>query len=46
VAVDAYVAKAYWNLDAVSLPYLKLAEKRGLGRADFENVLTKISHLD
>ena len=45
VAVDAYVAKAYWNLDAVSLPYLKLAEKRGLGRADFENVLTKISHL-
>jgi len=45
VALDAYVAKAYWNLDADALPYLKMAEKRGLGRADFEHVRTKFSQL-
>ena len=43
VALDAYVAKAYWNLDADAMPYLKLAEKRGLGRSDFEHVRTKFS---
>jgi uncharacterized protein (DUF362 family) len=45
VALDAYVAKAYWNLDAASLPYLGMAEKRGLGRMDFENVRTKVSRV-
>jgi len=45
VALDAYVAKAYWNLDADALPYLKLAEKRGLGRLDFEHVRSKFSQL-
>ena len=45
VALDAYVAKAYWNLDAAALPYLQMAERRGLGRADFENVRTKFSQL-
>jgi uncharacterized protein (DUF362 family) len=45
VALDAYVAKAYWNLDAASLPYLAIAEKRGLGRADFENVRMKASRV-
>jgi uncharacterized protein (DUF362 family) len=45
VALDAYVAKAYWNLDADALPYLKLAERRGLGRAEFEQVRTKFSQL-
>jgi len=45
VALDAYVAKAYWNLDADALPYLKLAEKRGLGRADFEHVRTRFSQV-
>ena len=35
VAMDAYVAKAYWNLESAPLPYLKLAEQRGLGRVDF-----------
>jgi uncharacterized protein (DUF362 family) len=45
VALDAYVAKAYWNLDAAALPYLRMAEKRGLGRADFENVRTKFSQI-
>jgi uncharacterized protein (DUF362 family) len=43
VALDAYVAKAYWNLDADAMPYLKLAEKRRLGRSDFEHVRTKFS---
>jgi uncharacterized protein (DUF362 family) len=43
VALDAYVAKAYWNLDADAMPYLKLAEKRGLGRSDFEHVRTRFS---
>ncbi|MGA1981922.1 MAG: DUF362 domain-containing protein [Acidobacteriaceae bacterium] len=45
VALDAYVAKAYWNLDADALPYLKLAEKRGLGRVDFEHVRTRFSQV-
>jgi uncharacterized protein (DUF362 family) len=45
VALDAYVAKAYWNLDADALPYLKLAERRGLGRADFAQVRTKFSQI-
>jgi uncharacterized protein (DUF362 family) len=38
VALDAYVAKAYWNLDAAALPYLGLAQKRGLGAVDFAKV--------
>jgi uncharacterized protein (DUF362 family) len=45
VALDAYVAKTYWDLDADALPYLKLAERRGLGRADFAQVRTKFSQL-
>jgi uncharacterized protein (DUF362 family) len=38
VALDAYVAKAYWNLEAAELPYLKLASDRGLGTAAFESL--------
>ncbi len=45
VALDAYAAKAYWNLDGDSMPYLKLAEERGLGRSDFEHVRTKFSQV-
>jgi uncharacterized protein (DUF362 family) len=45
VALDAYVAKAFWNLDADAMPYLKLAERRGLGRTDFEQVRTKFSQI-
>jgi uncharacterized protein (DUF362 family) len=45
VALDAYVAKAYWNLDADAMPYLKLAERRGLGRTDFEQLRTKFSQI-
>ncbi len=42
VALDAYVAKAYWNLEASALPYLKIAAKHGLGRLEFEKVSTRI----
>jgi uncharacterized protein (DUF362 family) len=42
VALDAYVAKAYWNLDAEQLPYLELAQARGLGTTIFENVRTRV----
>jgi uncharacterized protein (DUF362 family) len=40
VALDAYVAKAYWNLDVSSLPYLQMAAKRGLGTYEFEKIRT------
>jgi uncharacterized protein (DUF362 family) len=45
VALDAWVAKAYWNLDAEQLPYLQMAAARGLGTIDFEKVSLKISQL-
>lgn len=45
VAMDAYVAKAYWNLESDALPYLKLAEQRGLGRVDFAQVRMKFSRV-
>jgi len=42
VALDAYVAKALWNLDVSSLPYLAMAAKRGLGTYEFQNIRTRI----
>ena len=45
VAIDAYVAKAYWNLEVDALPYLKLAAKRGLGTYEFEKVRTRVKNL-
>lgn len=45
VAVDAYVAKAIWNLEVDSLPYLQMAAKRGLGSYDFEKVRTQVKVL-
>lgn len=45
VALDAYVAKAYWNLEVSSLPYLKMAANRGLGTYEFEKVRTQIKNL-
>ncbi|MFB3779026.1 MAG: DUF362 domain-containing protein [Bryobacteraceae bacterium] len=42
VALDAYAAKAYWNLEADDLLYLRLAEKRGLGTPAFENLRTRV----
>jgi uncharacterized protein (DUF362 family) len=45
VALDAYVAKAYWNLDPAQLPYLQMAANRGLGTVDFEKLQVKVSQL-
>ena len=45
VAMDAYVAKAYWNLDAEQLPYLAMAAARGLGTVDFASLEVKVSRL-
>jgi uncharacterized protein (DUF362 family) len=45
VALDAYVAKAYWNLEVSSLPYLKMAANRGLGTYEFEKVRMQIKTL-
>jgi uncharacterized protein (DUF362 family) len=42
VALDAYAAKAYWDLDYHKLPYLKLAMDRGLGTVNFESVRTRV----
>src|ERR1700739_4357189 len=43
VALDAYVAKAYWNLDPEHLPYLQMAANRGLGMVAFEKLAVKTS---
>jgi len=45
VAIDAYVAKAYWNLDPAQMPYLAMAAARGLGTVDFEKLQVKVSQL-
>jgi hypothetical protein len=45
VAIGAYVAKAYWNLDAERLPYLQMAAARGLGTVDFASLALKASQL-
>jgi uncharacterized protein (DUF362 family) len=42
VALDAYVAKAYWNLEVSSLPYLRMASQRGLGTYEFEKIRTRV----
>jgi hypothetical protein len=41
VALDAYAAKAYWDLAAARLPYLKLTSERGLGTVEFETLRTR-----
>ena len=45
MALDAYAANAFWNLESGLLLWLKLAEERGLGRVDFENVTAKFTRL-
>ncbi len=45
VALDAYVAKAYWNLEVSSLPYLQMAAERGLGTFAFETLRTNTTKL-
>jgi uncharacterized protein (DUF362 family) len=45
VALDAYVAKAWWNLDPEQMPYLQMAAARGLGTVEFDKLAVKISQL-
>ena len=45
VAIDAYAAKAYWNLDPAQMPYLEMAAARGLGTVDFDKLQVKVSQL-
>ncbi len=45
VALDAYVAKAFWNMEASAMPYLQQAAARGLGTLQFEKVSTKLVKL-
>jgi len=45
VAIDAYVAKTFWNLDVDAMPYLKLASQRGLGSHQFEKISSKLVKL-
>jgi len=45
VALDAYVAKAFWNLEVSDLPYLTMAANRGLGTYEFEKVRMQIKAL-
>jgi uncharacterized protein (DUF362 family) len=45
VALDAYVAKAYWNIEAAALPYVQMAANRGLGTVDFDKLSVKFSRL-
>ena len=45
VALDTYVAKAYWNLDPEHLPYLRMAANRGLGTTEFDKLPVHFSQL-
>ena len=45
VAIDAYVAKAWWDLDPEHLPYLTMAAASGLGTVDYDKLLLKVSQL-
>ncbi|HUV70832.1 MAG TPA: DUF362 domain-containing protein [Terracidiphilus sp.] len=38
VALDAWVAKAWWNLNPDRLPYLAMASNHGLGTTEFEKL--------
>jgi uncharacterized protein (DUF362 family) len=42
VALDSYAAKAWWDLDYQRLPFLRIAQARGLGKMNFEDVRTKV----
>lgn len=45
VALDAWVAKSYWNLEADRLPYLQMAAARGLGTVEFDKLPVKVTQL-
>lgn len=38
VALDTYVAQAYWNLSPHDMPYLQMAHDRGLGTTYFDTL--------
>jgi uncharacterized protein (DUF362 family) len=42
VAADAWAAQAYWGLDDRALPYLKIAQDRGLGNSDWKQVRSRV----
>jgi len=42
VAIDAYAAKTYWNLDSFRIRFLQLAQERGLGKTNYHQVRNKI----
>ena len=42
VAIDAYAAKAWWDLDLPRLRFLRLAAERGIGRANFAALRTRV----
>lgn len=46
VAVDSWAAKAYWGMDQRSLPYLEIANARGLGQYDLAKVRMKSEGVD
>jgi uncharacterized protein (DUF362 family) len=45
VAIDAYAAKAFWDLNPEQMPYLQMAAARGLGTVDFDKLPVKVSQL-
>ncbi|MGB8259810.1 MAG: DUF362 domain-containing protein [Terracidiphilus sp.] len=45
VALDAWVAKSWWNLDPAHLPYLAMAAARNLGTVDYDKLNVKVSQL-
>ncbi len=45
VALDAWVAKSWWNLNVDRLPYLGMASNRGLGTAAYESLNVKFEQL-
>lgn len=45
VALDAYVAQAYWNIDHPRLPYLQLAADRNLGTTAYDTLHVQYSNL-
>ncbi|HSK09857.1 MAG TPA: DUF362 domain-containing protein, partial [Vicinamibacterales bacterium] len=45
VAIDAYAAKAYWDLDHYRLPFLRIAQARGLGTPNFEDVRSTVVNI-
>jgi len=42
VAIDSYAANAWWELDYHRLPFLRIAQARGLGKMNFEEARSKV----